>query len=290
MPKAVPVPPPSPPSRWGRLRPASWLALAIVGTAAIAVGCANVEAPGETGSSAAAGADVAAARSVGAAVDAALGAVTLRPEQRDRMGRLRVTLRGQGTAIREAKAKLRAGLVAEVEAEDGVVRTAALALLLDGVAMAVRDESSRVAAALDELHETLDAGQRSEIARAMRASGENGGAAMASAVPAYGPLWTEIGATPQQEAAIVKGMSRAPGERAPAAPRGQWRRPADAVADAFERDTFDARELPLTARSPEAARADAETLVEVAAVASPVLDARKRALMVGSLIARWRTE
>jgi Spy/CpxP family protein refolding chaperone len=276
-----PALPPSLPRSARRLAAASVLGLVALGAA----GCnARSGEPVQASAETAAAEPAAAVRSTSlrGAISSSLAEIQVRPEQQAAVDRLRASLGTKPAAVRAAHEKLGNALTDAVLA--GKVDAARMAPLIDGLAAAVDAAKPIFQAEANELHATLDAAQRTALIQATRAHfkgmwhhaekrGED------SMIGPVGEIARKLALTDDQIETIRAAAKSAMGEsfHAKREERQQMRAHLDAIGEAFESETFDAKALDVGADGAEMARERVERVVTLVGIALPVLTADQRA-------------
>jgi hypothetical protein len=216
------------------------------------------------------------------ALSSSLAEIQVRPEQQAAVARLRTSLGTRPAAVRAAHEKLGNALTEAVLA--GKVDAAQMAPLIDGLAAAVEAAKPTFQAEANELHATLDAAQRTALVEATRTrfkgmwhhAAKRGEDSMLGPV---GEIARKLSLTDDQIEAIRAAAQSAMGEsfHAKREERQQIKAHLEALGEAFESETFDAKALGVGGDGAEMARERVERIVTLVGVALPALDADQRA-------------
>jgi hypothetical protein len=166
----------------------------------------------------------------------------LRADQKQTVAALRASLHEQAAPVRAARAAMGAEVARQVRA--GALDEARLQPLHDQITAAVAATKPGLQAAVQQIHDTLDAGQRSALVASMRAKGEHfkGHHAMKEHMQR---IAAELGLSDDQVATIRASVKASFAERGEAmhADHAQMKAHMETLATAFQSDTFDAKAL-----------------------------------------------
>jgi hypothetical protein len=219
----------------------SILAVAVLGLAA---GCGSTVDPSATAASPGQGTEAVQARVAGPGgffvnqVDK----LDLRADQTTTVSGIRAQLQAATAPVRTARAALGAEVAREVRA--GTLDASKIQPLADQVATAHAATKPAIQAAVQQIHDTLDATQRQALVASMHAQREQFHARGAGREHMQ-RIAAELGLSDDQVATIRASMKEAFTARGEAmrAEHGQMKGRMEAIATAFQSDTFDARAL-----------------------------------------------
>ena len=222
----------------------SLLAFAVLGLVGMPAGCGSTVDPSATAASPGQTAQAAQARFAGPGgfflnqVDK----LDLRADQTTTVAGIRTSLQAAAAPVRTARAALGVELAKEVRA--GTLDESRIQPLVEKVTAAHVATRPAMQAAVQQIHDTLDATQRQALVAAMRAKGEQGHArgAMKGRMER---IAAELGLSDDQVATIRASMKAAFVARGDTmrAEHGQMKARMETLASAFEGEAFDARAL-----------------------------------------------
>ncbi|APR79289.1 Hypothetical protein A7982_04636 [Minicystis rosea] len=205
-------------------------------------------------------------------------ALDLRASQREAIAEVEQNLAADLAPHRETIRQVAETLAASVEsgridAEEAAAQKAALTA-------AAADAKASFAAALNDVHDTLDEGQRAELVARLRAHHENPGAPRDEAhrQEAMARFATELSLTPEQKQAIHDAVRDASEKVFPdrKARREAWEAKMKAAGEAFVRDDFDAEEFDFAEGADQAIASFSQVTERAVEVSGKVLGPSQR--------------
>jgi hypothetical protein len=223
----------------------------------------------------------------------ALDALELHPDQSARVRAVKDALEAQNKAVRESRAALALALGDAVRKNN--IDRDALAPKIAAIRDAARATHTGMQRAFDELHRTLDAGQRKALLSSMKHElGQRSNAGRGEGRFRIDEVGTEIGLAPDQIASI-RAKIKEHVEKLPPPEGVHDRKPIGqqlrAFTIAFESDTFDGSSFDLGGGDPGVmAERGAELLIASTEAALPELTPDQRSKLADKFVERARKQ
>jgi small-conductance mechanosensitive channel len=210
----------------------------------------------------------------------------LRADQTQKVASIRTSLETANAPVREARAALGAEVARQVRA--GTLDATRTQPLIDQIKAAHAATKPAMQAAVQQIHDMLDAGQRSALVAAMQSQHEQFRAARAEHGQRMARVAAELGLSDEQVSTIRASMKAAYAERGEEmhAEHAQMKARMQALATAFQSDTFDARALDVGGHAAGAMGHFAGMRQAFLRAAVPVLSADQREKLASKIEAR----
>lgn len=215
-------------------------------------------------------------------------ALDLRPAQRAAVAEVEQNLAADLSPHRETVRQVAHTLATGIQ--NGQIDPEVSAAQQAALTAAMADANASFAAAMNEVHDALDAGQRATLVERLRAQrfGEHGRHARAEGEHESGPMAKvafELGLTEEQKQSLREAVQKGTEDIFPdrKVRREAWEAKMKALGDAFVTDDFDAADFELGGGGDQAIRAFNEAVTRAIDVSGKVLSDDQR-LLVAAMI------